>query len=126
MFDNHEYYGEACKAFHKMRLSMNPYDGYCREPSDVEWATSITPPSNHHFIGENTAYNCYILEQEGELNTRLGKLNQFAKQLAQTANPNDFAAQTAIAASLGIDTDDLTLEEISYLENETSRLYQKF
>lgn len=69
---------------------------------------------------DNTPFMMYILEQEGELDTPLGKRNKLIKNLRQRATwapitESDVCGE-AIAAGLGILTD----EEINNILNEVS------
>lgn len=69
---------------------------------------------------DNTPFMMYILEQEGELDTPLGKRNKLIKSLRQRATwapiTESDVCREAVAAGLGILTD----EEINDILNEMS------
>ena len=67
------------------------------------------------------AFMGYVFEQEGMTTTRQGKINKVIKLLAQSADPNDFAAQCAVYNAARIDSDTFTDSEINYIEREVAR-----
>lgn len=82
------------------------------------WAPSLRP----HFV-EDRAFSLYVMECEGDIPTRQGKINQVIK-LMVAAGPlkcNDFAVQCEIYDTVGIDSDTFTEEEVSYIEREVAK-----
>lgn len=73
-------------------------------------------------IHENEAFTMYAMECEGDMNTRLGKINNIIN-LMVAAGPecNNFEVQCAIYDAVGFDSDTLTDQEVNYIEKEVAR-----
>lgn len=67
------------------------------------------------------AFMMYVLEQEGEIDTRQGKINKFIKILAMTDDPNDVETQFKCASQVGLNFSSLSSDECSYIESEVER-----
>lgn len=61
------------------------------------------------------------LESEGLIDTDLGKLNRFVKELAATDDPNDEATQYEVAYRVGLDPDSLSQSDLDYITAELNR-----
>lgn len=48
-------------------------------------------------------------------------IERFINELIQTSNPNDAITQLNIACEVGLDTNLLTLDEIEYINRESTR-----
>lgn len=81
------------------------------------WAPSLNP----NFV-EDRAFSLYVMECEGDLYTRRGKINQVINlMVAAGSNCNDFAVQCAIYDQVGIDSDTFTDDEVKYIEEEVAK-----
>lgn len=69
------------------------------------------------------AFMMYMLEQEGEIDTRQGKINKVIKILSQSANPNDEMTQMIAFDSVGLNGYSLSNSEIEYIEREVANLW---
>ena len=67
------------------------------------------------------AFMMYVLEQEGETDTRLGTINKFVKILAMADDPNDAETQFRCASQVGLNISSLSPGECSYIESEVER-----
>jgi hypothetical protein len=63
------------------------------------------------------AFMLYAMEQEGDLPTRQGKINNFINQLSAAADNKDPYVQERIRNMTGIDDLMLTPDEIQYIED---------
>ena len=64
----------------------------------------------------NFPFMLYCAEQEGDILTRLGRLNKAIRELADAADPNDFLVQEEIFQRN--DLLPLTANEIQYIESQ--------
>ena len=71
------------------------------------------------------AFMMYVLEQEGEIDTRQGKINKVIKILSQSANPNDEMTQMSVFNSVGLDHYSLSNSEVEYIEREVSNRWNR-
>lgn len=71
------------------------------------------------------AFMMYVLEQEGEIDTRQGKINKVIKILSQSANPNDEMTQMTAFDSVGLDGYSLSNSEVEYIESEVSNRWNR-
>ena len=71
------------------------------------------------------AFMMYVLEQEGEIDTRQGKINKVIKILSQSANPNDEMTQMAAFHVAGIEKYSLSNSEVEYIEREVSNRWNR-
>lgn len=71
---------------------------------------------------ENRAFSLYAMECEGDIPTRLGKINNIIN-LMVAAGPecNNFEVQCAIYDAVGFDSDTLTNQEVKYIEEEVAK-----
>lgn len=81
----------------------------------------VTPPWYRDLAIERTAFNCYAMECEGLLPTRQGKINKVIKILAGAGDPNDLSTQKYAFNQADLNIEDLTDEEIEYMEKEIRR-----
>lgn len=58
----------------------------------------------------------YVLEQEGELDTRQGKLNRAAKMLRNSIDKHRPEVQQAVFGQCGLTN--MTLDELAYVRRE--------
>lgn len=86
---------------------MTIHEGCPNEcPFDI-WA-----PTQHTRI-ENLAFSSYAYTQQ--------QLDDFAKALAQTDDPNDEWNQHCTATRFGINIDNLTSAQVEYLQEEVAK-----
>ena len=58
----------------------------------------------------------YVLEQEGEIDTRIGKLNKAAKMLRNSIDKRRPEIQQAVFGQCGLSN--ITLDELAYIRKE--------
>lgn len=63
----------------------------------------------------------YQMECVGDLPTRRGKIEKIIRLLAETSDPNNLGVQNRIFTSVGLDIEDLSNDEIEYMETEIAR-----
>ena len=63
----------------------------------------------------------YQMECAGDLPTRRGKIEKIIRLLAETGDPNNLETQNRIFTSVGLDIEDLSDDEIEYMETEIAR-----
>lgn len=61
----------------------------------------------------------YAMEQEGDLNTRQGRINRAIKMLAANSNRNDSDVQDNIFETCGVDN--FTQKELKYIHKEVAK-----
>lgn len=72
------------------------------------WAPDCRSPVN------NTAFSAYAFREQ--------QITDIIQQLSVTDDdPNDFLVQQKIFSEIGVDSDSLTNQEITYIEREVSR-----
>ena len=108
---------------------MSHYSKYVSECNNSMWgdtpnrcgATLWSPTLKEHFV-EDRAFSLYAMECEGEIPTRLGKLNQVVKLMVDVGSVrDDFDVQCQIDDIVGIDSDTFSDEEIRYMESEIAK-----
>ena len=50
----------------------------------------------------DAAFTLFAMEQEGDLDTREGKINRAIKELRKTANPNDAVVRAMVYQNCGL------------------------
>lgn len=75
---------------------------------------------------ETTAFNLYAMEKEGLFLTPEERLEMVVEYLASVDNPNDEEVQSEAFTLAGIDTNFLTNNEISIIENEATKRWNSY
>ena len=75
---------------------------------------------------ETTAFNLYAMEKEGLLSTHEERLEMVVEYLASVDNPNDKTTQFEAFKLAGINTNFLTDDEISMIENEATKRWNSY
>lgn len=75
---------------------------------------------------ETTAFNLYAMEKEGLFLTPEERLEMVVEYLASVDNPNDKEAQSEAFILAGINTNLLTDNEISVIENEATKRWNSY
>ena len=75
---------------------------------------------------ETTAFNLYAMEKEGLFLTHEERLGMVVEYLASVNNPNDEEVQSEAFVLAGIDTNLLTDNEISIIENEATKRWNSY
>ena len=63
----------------------------------------------------------YQMECVGDIPTKRGKMEKIIRLLAETGDPNNLETQNRIFTSVGLDIEDLSDDEIEYMETEIAR-----
>lgn len=111
---------------HYDKLSSECNNSLCGDTLNRCGATIWAPSLNPHFV-EDRAFSLYVMECEGDIPTRQGKINKVIKLMA-AAGPmcNDFATQCDIYDEVGIDSDTFTDQEVEYIEREVAKLVRGY
>ena len=75
---------------------------------------------------ETTAFNLYAMEKEGLFLTPEERLEMVVEYLASVDNPNDEEVQSEAFTLAGINTNLLTDNEISVIENEATKRWNSY
>lgn len=75
---------------------------------------------------ETTAFNLYAMEKEGLFLTPEERLEMVVEYLASVDNPNDEKVQSEAFTLAGINTNFLTDNEISVIENEATKRWNSY
>lgn len=75
---------------------------------------------------ETTAFNLYAMEKEGLFLTHEERLGMVVEYLASVDNPNDKTTQFEAFKLAGINTNFLTDDEISMIENEATKRWNSY
>lgn len=75
---------------------------------------------------ETTAFNLYAMEKEGLFFTPEERLEMVVEYLASVDNPNDEEVQSEAFILAGINTNLLTDNEISVIENEATKRWNSY
>ena len=75
---------------------------------------------------ETTAFNLYAMEKEGLFLTSEERLEMVVEYLASVDNPNDEEVQSEAFTLAGINTNLLTDNEISVIENEATKRWNSY
>ena len=75
---------------------------------------------------ETAAFNLYAMEKEGLFLTPEERLEMVVEQLASVDNPNDEKVQSEAFTLAGINTNFLTDNEISIIENEATKRWNSY
>lgn len=75
---------------------------------------------------ETTAFNLYAMEKEGLFLTPEERLEMVVEYLASVDNPNDEEIQSEAFILAGINTNFLTDNEISAIENEATKRWNSY
>ena len=75
---------------------------------------------------ETTAFNLYAMEKEGFFLTPEERLEMVVEYLASVDNPNDEKVQSEAFTLAGINTNLLTDNEISVIENEATKRWNSY
>ena len=75
---------------------------------------------------ETTAFNLYAMEKEGLFLTFEERLEMVVEYLASVDNPNDDEVQSEAFTLAGINTNLLTDNEISIIENEATKRWNSY
>ena len=75
---------------------------------------------------ETTAFNLYAMEKEGLFLTPEERLEMVVEYLASVDNPNDEKVQSKAFTLAGINTNFLTDNEISIIENEATKRWNSY
>ena len=75
---------------------------------------------------ETTAFNLYAMEKEGLFLTPEERLEMVVEYLASVDNPNDEEVQSEAFTLAGINTNFLTDNEISIIENEATKRWNSY
>ena len=75
---------------------------------------------------ETTAFNLYAMEKEGLFLTPEERLEMVVEYLASVDNPNDEKVQSEAFTLAGINTNFLTDNEISIIENEATKRWNSY
>ena len=75
---------------------------------------------------ETTAFNLYAMEKEGLFLTPEERLEMVVEYLASVDNPNDEEVQSEAFTLAGINTNLLTDNEISIIENEATKRWNNY
>ena len=75
---------------------------------------------------ETTAFNLYAMEKEGLFLTPEERLEMVVEYLASVDNPNDEEVQSEAFILAGINTNFLTDNEISIIENEATKRWNSY
>ena len=75
---------------------------------------------------ETTAFNLYAMEKEGLFLTPEERLEMVVEYLASVDNPNDEEVQSEAFTLAGINTNLLTDNEISIIENEATKRWNSY
>ena len=75
---------------------------------------------------ETTAFNLYAMEKEGLCLTPEERLEMVVEYLASVDNPNDEEVQSEAFTLAGINTNLLTDNEISVIENEATKRWNSY
>ena len=75
---------------------------------------------------ETTAFNLYAMEKEGLFLTPEERLEKVVEYLASVDNPNDEEVQSEAFTLAGINTNFLTDNEISIIENEATKRWNSY
>ena len=75
---------------------------------------------------ETTAFNLYAMEKEGLFLTPEERLEMVVEYLASVDNPNDEEVQSEAFTLAGINTNFLTDNEISVIENEATKRWNSY
>ena len=75
---------------------------------------------------ETTAFNLYAMEKEGLFLTPEERLEMVVEYLASVDNPNDKEIQSEAFTLAGINTNFLTDNEISIIENEATKRWNSY
>ena len=75
---------------------------------------------------ETTAFNLYAMEKEGLFLTPEERLEMVVEYLASVDNPNDEEVQSEAFILAGINTNLLTDNEISIIENEATKRWNSY
>ena len=75
---------------------------------------------------ETTAFNLYAMEKEGRFLTPEERLEMVVEYLASVDNPNDEEVQSEAFTLAGINTNLLTDNEISVIENEATKRWNSY
>lgn len=75
---------------------------------------------------ETTAFNLYAMEKEGLFLTPEERLEMVVEYLASVDNPNDEEVQSEAFILAGINTNLLTDNEISVIENEATKRWNSY
>ena len=75
---------------------------------------------------ETTAFNLYAMEKEGLFLTPEERLEMVVEYLASVDNPNDKEVQSEAFILAGINTNLLTDNEISVIENEATKRWNSY
>ena len=75
---------------------------------------------------ETTAFNLYAMEKEGLFITPEERLEMVVEYLASVDNPNDEEVQSEAFTLAGINTNLLTDNEISVIENEATKRWNSY
>ena len=75
---------------------------------------------------ETTAFNLYAMEKEGLFLTPEERLETVVEYLASVDNPNDEKVQSEAFTLAGINTNFLTDNEISIIENEATKRWNSY
>ena len=75
---------------------------------------------------ETTAFNLYAMEKEGLFLTPEERLEMVVEYLASVDNPNDEKVQSEAFTLAGINTNFLTDNEISIIENEATKRWDSY
>ena len=75
---------------------------------------------------ETTAFNLYAMEKEGLFLTPEERLEMVVEYLASVDNPNDEKVQSEAFTLAGINTNLLTDNEISIIENEATKRWNSY
>ena len=75
---------------------------------------------------ETTAFNLYAMEKEGLFLTPEERLEMVVEYLASVDDPNDEEVQSEAFTLAGINTNFLTDNEISVIENEATKRWNSY
>lgn len=75
---------------------------------------------------ETTAFNLYAMKKEGLFLTSEDRLEMVVEYLASVNNPNDEEVQSEAFTLAGINTNLLTDNEISIIENEATKRWNSY
>lgn len=66
----------------------------------------------------DTQFMLYAMEQEGDLPTKLGKLNKFIKLMRLNGFPAGYDEQLELFSAANLDPSTLTSEDFDYIEKQ--------